>query len=98
MDEPELPEILDKLRDAMGPLFSAGIANLPRDRASVILAAVLARTVSIRFSIELKAGEPFAVACYAVGESGLEELIWEIEGGPPQRFLWSRMPDSAATN
>jgi|GEM_PF-5862254 len=92
-DVGDMEPILERLREAVGELFSARIVTLPRAAATPILCGLRARTLSMKVITTLQAGEPIGVSCYAIGDSGLEELLFEVEGGPPQRFFWAPLPD-----
>ena len=82
-------EILERLHDVVGELFAARVANLQRADTTPILCGLRTRALSMKIVTTLQAGEPVGVSCYAVEDGGIEELLFELEGGPP---LWAAPP------
>ncbi len=70
-------EILQRLRDALSELMSAGIAAMSPAAAAPILRGLRAEGLSLKAVITLEPGQPISLECYAVADDG-DRLIFEI--------------------
>jgi hypothetical protein len=81
----DLELAVDRLREALGMVFAAGIAECSKERGELVLTGLQQRTMHARFVITI--GAELKVTVSAVrGEEVIS--LFEVEG-PPQRFLWA---------
>ncbi len=95
---PDLQSAVDHLRKAMSEVFSAGVAQLSKERAELVMLGVEQHHMRVRFVVDI--GGALKVTCSAIRTrtaagyspgNGEEVLsLFEVEG-PPQRFFWASM-------
>lgn len=92
---PDLQSAVDQLRKAMSEVFSAGVAQLSKEKAELVMLGVEQHHMRVRFVVDI--GGALKVTCsairtrtagYSLGDGEEVLSLFEMEG-PPQRFFWA---------
>lgn len=90
--EVNFPEpVFERLRDALGPFFGTAVAELSKKRATEVLDALQAGTMSMKLTIEIGGGATKVCGSVTGRDGRAESPLFEVEG-PAARFQWMPLP------